>query len=86
MMRGLVDPAFAAEMLRVGRELGAAAGADLPPPRLATRGVEPYRSFTFSERMASNAAKLVQRSRLKGVDVPMRYVSLRPRPRTAVPT
>jgi hypothetical protein len=27
----------------------------------------------FSERMASNAAKLVNRKRLKGVDVPMRY-------------
>jgi hypothetical protein len=49
-------------------------GADLPPPhQLAPRGVEPYRSFMFSERMASNAAKLVNRKRLKGVDVPMRY-------------
>ncbi len=73
MMRGLVDASFATDMLRVARELGAAADADLPPPRLAHRGVEPYRSFMFSERMASNAAKLVDRKRLKGVDVPMRY-------------
>jgi hypothetical protein len=73
MMRELVKPTFAAEMLRVGRGLGSAVGVNLPPPRLAWRGVEPYRSFMFSARMASNAAKLVNRRRLKGVDVPMRY-------------
>jgi hypothetical protein len=27
----------------------------------------------FSQRMSSNAARLVDRKRLKGVDVPMRY-------------
>ena len=73
MMRGLVDPAFAANMLRVARELGAAADKDLPPAALAKRGVEPFHSFMFSQRMSSNAAKLVNRRRLKGVDVPMRY-------------
>ena len=51
MMRGLVDPGFAEEMLHVARELGGAAGADLPPARLAARGVEPYHRFMFSARM-----------------------------------
>ena len=68
MMRGLVEPAFAAEMLRALRDTGADFGAH--PARF---GVEPFRSFMFSRRMSSNAAKLVNRIRIKGVDVPMRW-------------
>ena len=67
MLRGLVNPAFAAEMLRA---LGEAGDFDGHP---ALNGVEPFRSFMFSQRMSGNAAKLVNRARLKGVDVPMRW-------------
>ena len=67
MMRGLVQPAFAAEMLRA---VQAAGEFDGHPAR---SGIEPFRSFMFSKRMSSNAAKLVNRKRLKGVDVPMRW-------------
>ena len=75
MLRELVDPAFAAEMLRALYE----AGAKEDPPALfpaghpAKGGLEPFRSFMFSQRMSSNAARLVNRRRLKGVDVPLRY-------------
>ena len=68
MMRGLVEPAFAAEMLRALRDTGADFGA-----HPAKFGVEPFRSFMFSRRMSSNAAKLVNKARIKGVDVPMRW-------------
>ena len=72
-MRGLVNPAFAADLLQQALELGQEAGKELPDPQLARRGEEPFRSFMFSERMAENATRLVNRKRLKGVDVPMRY-------------
>jgi ectoine hydroxylase-related dioxygenase (phytanoyl-CoA dioxygenase family) len=68
MMRGLVDPRFAEEMLRALR--ASDVDCDGHPARF---GVEPFRSFMFSRRMSSNAAKLVNRARLKGVDVPMRW-------------
>ena len=67
MMRGLVQPAFAAEMLRAVRAAGDFGSCP------AKAGVEPFRSFIFSQRMSGNAAKLVNRSRLKGVDVPMHW-------------
>lgn len=69
MMRGLVDPNFAAEMLRALRDDTEDNFGGHP----ARSGVEPFRSFMFSQRMSSNAAKLVNRKRLKGVDVPMRW-------------
>ena len=72
-MRGLVNPAFAADLLQSALELGQQAGKELPDPQLARRGEEPFRSFMFSQRMAENATRLVNRKRLKGVDVPMRY-------------
>jgi ectoine hydroxylase-related dioxygenase (phytanoyl-CoA dioxygenase family) len=68
MMRGLVKPGFAAEMLRALRDTDGEFGGH--PARF---GVEPFRSFMFSRRMSSNAAKLVNRARIKGVDVPMRW-------------
>ena len=71
MMRGLVEPAFAAEMLRA---VNAAGEFDGHPAR---SGIEPFRSFMFSKRMSGNAAKLVNRKRLKGVDVPMRWRQVR---------
>ena len=73
MMRGLVDPAFASELLQSGLRLGQAAGREFVENQPARRGEEPFHSFMFSRRMASNATRLVNRKRLKGVDVPMRY-------------
>ena len=72
MMEKLVDPDFATEMLRVGRTWRESKGGE-GPFKLAAEGVEPYRSFLFSERMARNATRLVNRKRLKGVDLPLRY-------------
>ncbi|MBT6147449.1 MAG: hypothetical protein HOH74_18575, partial [Gemmatimonadetes bacterium] len=77
MMRQLVDPAFATQLQRVGEEWTERqkeAGSDRPHvhPALAA-DAEPYRSFMFSERMSHNAMRLVNRKRLKGVDVPLRY-------------
>ena len=75
MLRELVTPAFAAQMLSALR----VAGARMDPPQAywdghpAKAGLEPYRSFMFSQRMSSNAAKLANKRRLKGVDVPMRW-------------
>lgn len=71
MLRGLVNPAFADHMLRALEQAGDFKGHP------ALNGVEPFRSFMFSQRMSSNAAKLVNRKRLKGVDVPMRWRQVR---------
>ena len=50
-----------------GEEPGRASG-------LAGRdGIEPHRSFMWSRRMTTNATRLVDRKRLKGVDVPLRH-------------
>ena len=40
--------------------------------RMAARGIEPFRSFIFSQRCGENAARLNNIARLKGVDVPLR--------------
>jgi hypothetical protein len=77
MMRQLVDPAFAAELERVAQDRRARAeeeGLERPGVHLALADdAEPYRSFMFSRRMATNAMRLVDRKRLKGVDLPLRY-------------
>lgn len=72
MMKQLVDPDFASGLLHVGQDFRDSKG-DEGPLKLAAEGVEPYRSFMFSERMVRNATRLVDRKRLKGVDVPLRY-------------
>ncbi len=72
MMKQLVDPAFATELLRVG-QAWRESKQEKGPFKLAAEGVEPYRSFMYSERMAQNATRLVNRKRLKGVDIPLRY-------------
>ncbi len=77
MMQRLVDPDFAADFLRIGQEWNLKR-KDRDRHRkstagLAMEGIEPFRSFMFSERMAKNATRLVDRKRLKGVDVPLRY-------------
>jgi ectoine hydroxylase-related dioxygenase (phytanoyl-CoA dioxygenase family) len=76
MMKQLVTPEFATELLRVGKEWrqsrekeGGKSFAGLALDETA----EPFRSFMFSERMAKNAKRLVNRKRLKGVDIPLRY-------------
>ena len=73
MMRGLVEPAFAAHLLQSALDLGQAAGRELVDNQPALRGDEPFHSLMFSRRMANNATRLANRRRLKGVDVPMRY-------------
>ena len=77
MMQRLVDPGFAADFLRLGREWNLKR-EDRDRHRkstagLAMVGIEPFGSLMFSERMAQNATRLVDRKRLKGVDVPLRY-------------
>lgn len=66
MLRGLVAPGFTAELLRVLMEDG-------QTRHPAIDGVEPFRSMVFSQRCTSNAAKLCNRARIKGVGVPLRY-------------
>ena len=78
MMPQLVAPEFATELLRVGREWAdrnaQEIGSGKPVAGLArNEETTPFRSFMFSERMARNATRLVNRKRLKGVDVPLRY-------------
>jgi ectoine hydroxylase-related dioxygenase (phytanoyl-CoA dioxygenase family) len=74
MLRGLVAPAFAAEMLGVFRAMGAAQGrAYAKGSRVAHDGTEPFRSLMYSARCASNASRLCGKARIKGVDVPLRY-------------
>ena len=73
MLRELVDPNFAAEMLRVFRAMGEAEGKEYPGNTQPARNlIEPFHSFMFSERCAKNAVKLANRRRTKGVDVPLR--------------
>eukprot|EP01051_Picozoa_sp_SAG22_P025964 SAG22_NODE_7953_length_695_cov_1.040268_1_plen_176_part_10 len=74
MMPRLVDPSFAAELLRAKLQLDEAAGVQ--PGRasgLAMQGIQPHRSFIFSRRMVANAARLINQRRLKGHDLPLRY-------------
>jgi hypothetical protein len=77
MMKQLVDPEFATQLQRVGqqwRDRQEKEGAARPSVHLAlAEGAEPYRSFMFSERMSHNAMRLVNKKRLKGVDVALRY-------------
>ena len=49
-------------------------GVDRPDVHLAlAEDAEPYLSVMFSERMSHNAMRLVNKKRLKGVDVALRY-------------
>ena len=75
MMRQLVAPEFAAELLRAGQEWSERSGKETGPRSGLAReeGAEPFRSFMFSERMSQNAMRLVNKKRLKGVDVALRY-------------
>ncbi len=78
MMKQLVTPEFAKELMRVGKEWRRRGekegGPGKPSAGLALdEAAEPFRSFMFSQRMAKNATRLVGRKRLKGVDIPLRY-------------
>ena len=70
---GLVTPEFAAELLSVGKAHTVDSGKLSAWSALAKDGVEPFRSFFFSERMGRNATRLVNRKRLTDVEVPLRY-------------
>ena len=78
MMKQLVDPAFAAELLHVGRKWRERKDKEAGPGKAAAglarqEEAEPFPSFMFSQRMSQNAMRLVNRKRLKGVDIPLRY-------------
>jgi len=77
MMKQLVAPELATELQRVAQEpryRPEQKGAGNSAVHLALAAdAEPYRSFMFSERMSQNAMRLVNKKRLKGVDVPLRY-------------
>ena len=78
MLKQLVNRDFAPKLLRVGQDLRKSHGKELalgkPAAGLAQqKNAEPFRSFMFSKRMSRNAIRLVNRKRLKGVDVPLRY-------------
>ena len=74
MMRQLVAPEFATELLRAGQERIKRNGNESDiRTGMARDNAEPFHSFMFSERMSRNAMRLVNRKRLKGVDVPLRY-------------
>ena len=71
MMPRLVDPEFAVQLLRVGQEWvdrnAQEVGHGNPRAGLArNQETEPFRSFMFSERMAQNATRLVNRKRVQG--------------------
>lgn len=71
---GLVTPELAAQLLSAGKSWtkeGAVPGswnALAKDPEC-----EPFRSFVFGDRMGRNASRLVNRKRLAGVEVPLRY-------------
>ena len=72
MLRQLVDRAFAEEMLRVGIEYREQVDGKTELMTWKDE-LEPFHSLMFSERMERNATRLCNRSRLKGIDVPLRY-------------
>ncbi|MEM7119474.1 MAG: phytanoyl-CoA dioxygenase family protein [Chloroflexota bacterium] len=78
MMKQLVNPEFATELLRVGQAWRERREKEESHNRIFAglamdEAAEPFRSFMFSQRMAKNATRLVNRKRFKGVDVPLRY-------------
>ena len=77
MMKQLVDPEFVSELLTVGQGWLECHGEDKGGRRavglVLQEEAEPFRSFMFSERMSKNAMRLVNRKRLKGIDIPLRY-------------
>ena len=78
MMKQLVDRDFATELLGIGQAWLEREGEEKGRQRRAVglarqEETEPFRSFMFSERMSKNATRLVNRKRLKGVDIPLRY-------------
>ena len=75
MMKNLVDPGFASELLAVGQAWIERRGEKTKGRTALAReeNTEPFRSFMFSEIMSQNASRLVNRNRLKGIDVPLHY-------------
>ncbi len=73
MMKQLVDPDFAKDLLRVGQAWKERRDQETGPGKPAAEEIEPYHSLMFSERMARNATWLVNRKRPKDVEIPLRY-------------
>lgn len=75
---GLVDPDLVSQMRITAQkrlvESEESKGAALVHDgSLAIGGHEPFRSVAFSERMGRSAQRLINRARLTGVDVPVRF-------------
>lgn len=78
MLRELISRDLAAELLAAAKEV-------LPPPKegsgnrhlqpLSVDGYEPFRSFAFSEELAKNANKLINRGRISHIEVPIQFHS-----------
>jgi hypothetical protein len=72
---GLTTPEFAGELLKAGEawhERNQKSTTEWNPLALSA-GVEPFRSLVFSAIMGRNAQRLMDRKRLSGVDVGVRY-------------
>jgi ectoine hydroxylase-related dioxygenase (phytanoyl-CoA dioxygenase family) len=71
---GLITPELASTMLASGLEWHERNQKQTYAwHSMAQAGVEPFRAFVFSERMGRNAQLLMDRKRLSGVDVAVRY-------------
>jgi ectoine hydroxylase-related dioxygenase (phytanoyl-CoA dioxygenase family) len=73
----LIEPDFAAELLRVGKPRIEPARHGLwdMAAHVARDGVEPFRSLMFGECMTRNAQRLMARHRLSETEVAVRYYS-----------
>lgn len=71
----LITPEFAAELLAVGQDWHERNDKNMADWNTMARqpDAEPFRSFMFSEIMGRNAQRFVNRTRLGGTEIPLRY-------------
>ncbi|MEV5848633.1 phytanoyl-CoA dioxygenase family protein [Streptomyces sp. NPDC051985] len=82
-LSGLIDPATASELLRAGhRQIGGPGHVSGRTSAMwdikafpAMEGIEPFRSVAFHGTMGRNAQRLMNRGRLTGSPVPVRYLN-----------
>ncbi len=72
---GLISPSLAAELVSAGKAWHAAQGKNIVDwiPMAGAARVEPFQTLVHSEAMGRNAQKLIDRQRLGGADVAVRY-------------
>jgi hypothetical protein len=76
MLRGLITPELAAEMLEVAQAESPVATFESRYrifEKVALAGVEPYHSFAFGPEMERNTQRFCNQTRLRGVQVPLRF-------------